>query len=140
MHFSVFACADQEGVQGSGPPLENYKICILAILVRTPEKSQSYQATVLCMANIGPQAKRHLNGVSLSGRLWPAYSGIWLLSPLINLKKGVKVGPPLTKLSGSAHDLYMRINLELSLHKSPLLTPLRPMEFTIKFDMVHCCR
>ena len=33
---------------------------------------------------------------------WPAYSGIWILSPTKN-KKNVKVGPPLTKLSGSAH-------------------------------------
>ena len=33
--------------------------------------------------------------VSLAGRWWPAYCGIWILSsPLINLKKVVKVGPP----------------------------------------------
>ena len=55
-------------------------------------------------------SKRHLNGVSLACRWWPAYSGIWILPPLIKLtktKKKVKVGPPLlTKLSGSAHDFY----------------------------------
>ena len=28
-------------------------------------------------------AKRHLNGVLLAGRWWPAYSGIWILSSLI---------------------------------------------------------
>ena len=40
-------------------------------------------------------------------RLWAnddyAYSGIWILPPLIKKKSVVKVGPPLTKLSGSAH-------------------------------------
>ena len=39
-----------------------------------------------------------------------AYNGIWILPPLINSlkqqqqKKNVKIGPPLTKLSGSAHE------------------------------------
>ena len=47
---------------------------------------------------------------------WPTYSGIWILSPLINLKNKtkkttVKVGPPLTKLSGSAHDTYSVLSL-----------------------------
>ena len=46
-------------------------------------------------AIIGTPAKCHLNGVSLAGRLWPAYSGIWILPPLINKKtqKNFKVGP-----------------------------------------------
>ena len=30
-----------------------------------------------CQATIGPQAKRHLNGVSLAGRWWPAFTTIW---------------------------------------------------------------
>ena len=46
----------------------------------SPEKSQSYQASIPCWAIIGPPAKRHLNGVSLAGRWWPAYSGTWILS------------------------------------------------------------
>ena len=29
-------------------------------------------------------AKRHLNGVSLAGQRWPAYSGVWILSFIIN--------------------------------------------------------
>ena len=46
------------------------------------------------MANIGTLAKSHLNGVLLVGRGWPAYSGIWILSPLIKLKKKhVKLTP-----------------------------------------------
>ena len=30
--------------------------------------------------------KYHLNRVSLAGRLWPAYSGIWIPHPLIYLR------------------------------------------------------
>ena len=76
-----------------------WKIGFLSILVRFPLKSQSYQASIRCWAISGTPAKRHLNGVSLAGQWWPAYSGVWILTPIINLKKVVKVGP----LSGSAH-------------------------------------
>ena len=31
----------------------------------------------------------HLNGVLLAGRRWPTFSGIWIIPPLINLKKTV---------------------------------------------------
>ena len=51
----------------------------------SPEKSQSYQASIKCWAIIGTPAKRLLNGVTLASRWWPAYSGIclfWILSPL----------------------------------------------------------
>ena len=58
-----------------------------------PEKSQGYQASIQCWATIGPQAKRHLNGVSLMGRSWPAFSGIWILSPHFNLKKVSELDP-----------------------------------------------
>ena len=34
----------------------------------SPEKSQSYQASIQCLTIIGPPAKRHLNGVLLAGR------------------------------------------------------------------------
>ena len=41
-----------------------------------------------------------------------AYSGIWILLPLINLKKNlVKVGPPLSNLSGSAHGLKLILGM-----------------------------
>ena len=33
-------------------------------------------------AIIGLPAKRHSNGVSLAGRLWPTFCDIWILSPL----------------------------------------------------------
>ena len=55
---------------GSGLPLENNKA--IGFLIDTGldlvEKSQSYQDSFLCLATIGPPAKRHLNGVSLVGR------------------------------------------------------------------------
>ena len=38
-------------------------------------------------AIIGTVAKRHLNGVSLAGRRWPANSGIWIIPRPSNLKK-----------------------------------------------------
>ena len=101
-------CGSREGDRGSGPP-PPWKILkikgFLAIQVWIPWKSQSYQAMIECWVIIGTPAKRHLNGVSLAGRWWPR------LYPLIKWKKRkkeinvVKVGPPLTKLSGSAHEV-----------------------------------
>ena len=88
----IGSCADPEG--GSGPPSPPplpWKITkiygSLAILVRIPLKSQSYQSSIQCWAIIGPPAKRHLNGVSMAGRCWHSKSGIWILPPLIKLKK-----------------------------------------------------
>ena len=99
------------GSRGSAPPpptLENHKnIGFLAILVRIPLKSQSYQASIQCRAIIGTPAKRRLK----------------FDHPHIKLKKKekknvVKVGPTLTKLFGSAHadyglDLANRLNSAL---------------------------
>ena len=93
-------CADPEGEAGGrDTPWKITNIWgSLAILVWIPLKSQSYQSSIQCWAIIGPVAKRHLNGVSLAGRWWPAHSGICILPPLIKLNKNVvKVGPPLTK-------------------------------------------
>ena len=60
----------------------------------SPEKSQSYKCTSPAF-NVGPPSARH--GVSLAGRWWPAYCGIWILSsPRINLKKSCQSwNPPL---------------------------------------------
>ena len=52
-----------------------------------PSKSQSYQSSISCWTIIGPPAKRHFNGVSLACPWWPAYRGLWILPPLIQLKK-----------------------------------------------------
>ena len=79
------------------PPLKITKKGFLAILVQKPWKSRSYQVTIQCWAIISTSAKRHLNGVSLVDWRWPAYNGIWIL-PCQNWT-------PLTKLSGSGHEL-----------------------------------
>ena len=92
----IYSCADPEGGGGSGPPpgkVQKYMVSLklfLAILARTPLKSQSYQSSIQCSVLIGPPAKRHLNGVSLAGHWWPVNSGIWILPRLIKLKKNNK--------------------------------------------------
>ena len=47
----------------------------------SPVKPQSLQANIHSWATIGPPVKRHLIGVSLAGRWWPTYSGIWIPLP-----------------------------------------------------------
>ena len=59
--------------RGSGPPppplRKSQKIRVSKqYWSRSPEKSQSYQASIQCWAIISPPAKRHLNGVSLAGQ------------------------------------------------------------------------
>ena len=91
----------QTGGGGGGtgcpdPPLENYKnIGFLSNTGLDPLKSQSYQSSIQCWAIIGPPVKCHLNGPLLVGRWWPPYSGIWILHPLINLKKALSKLDPL---------------------------------------------
>ena len=78
------------GGRGSGPPLKNHKnIGFLSNTGSIPWNSQSYEAIIQWWAIIGKPAKRHLNGNSLAGRWWPAFSGIWILSP--SLKNIVRV-------------------------------------------------
>ena len=55
------------GGQGSRPPLKNHKN-----IGDFSNMCQSYQASIQCRVIIGTLANRHLNGVSLAGRLWPA--------------------------------------------------------------------
>ena len=76
-------CGSGGETGGPDPPLENHKyIGFLAILVPIPLKSLSYQASFQFWAIIGTAAKRHL--ISLAGRRWPAFSGIWIISPPSN--------------------------------------------------------
>ena len=96
-------------------PLENYKN--IGFLCNTGPDSLKITKLPIQHPMLGhhrPAIERHLNGVSLAGRWWPADSGIWILPPLIKLKKNnnnnkkknvVEVGPPLTKMSGSAHGM-----------------------------------
>ena len=68
--------------------------------------TKSYEAIIQWWAIIGTPAKHHLNDVSLTGRCWPAFSGICFLSPSLKKLSVLQswTGPPLTKLSGSSHD------------------------------------
>ena len=83
-----------QGVQTLPPEKSQNSRVSKQIWSRSSEKSLSYQASIQCWAIISTPAKRHLNGVS-----WRAYSGIWILPPVI--KNVVKVGPPLTNFSVS---------------------------------------
>ena len=109
---SICSCADSEGVGGTGgpDPPENHKhIGFYSITGLDLLKITKLQSKHLMWAIIGLSAKRHFNGVSLVGRLLPAYGGFWSLAPLEKTKqtknKLIRVGPPLTKLSESAHDV-----------------------------------
>ena len=65
------SCADQEGWdRGFGPHLKNHKN-IGFLSNNGPEpliKSQSYQASIQCLTNIGMPAKCHLKSVSLASQ------------------------------------------------------------------------
>ena len=84
------SCVNPEGGGGTGgldpPPWTiNKKIGLLCNTC--PDPLKNHKATKPAF-NVGPfsgtPAKRHLNGDLLVGRWWPAYSGIWILPPLIN--------------------------------------------------------
>ena len=108
-----FPYADPEdGTGGPEPPYKNQKnIGFSCNIGPGPLKNHSYQASIQCWAIIGTPVKRHFMefryailwrfaGGPLIARLW------WYLDPPSPhfLTKNVKVGPPLTNLSGSAHD------------------------------------
>ena len=93
---------DQEGGGGvdwwSGPPLKNLKAlgfrrktCMPTGLGRLENHKNTHQEF-----NVGPSSaapvKRHLNGVSLAGRLWPTF--ICLLGFLRNSGTCMRAGPP----------------------------------------------
>ena len=89
--------------------------------------------------------KCHLNGVSLAGQWWPAFNGIWITSPLTNWKKGPqKVGPPLKKLSGSAHVLWSHSSFMRHKNVSCLQLLLSSVDILYKqfgqrSEMTKCC-
>ena len=89
------------GGTGGPDPLENYKnIGFLSNTGPDPLKITKLPIQRSMLDNHRPASETPFK---LAFR-WPANSGIWILSLLIKLKKNVvKVGPPLTKLSGSVH-------------------------------------
>ena len=68
-----------------------------------PLKNCSYQASIQCWAIIGMPAKRHLIVFRLQVDVGPLIVVLGSSLPSSIAKKVVKVGPPLTKLSGSVH-------------------------------------
>ena len=83
-----FKCGKQHMLRT--PLLKNHKtIGFLATLVQIPWKIIKLPSQIHCRAVIGTPAKRHLNGVSLAGRSWPAYIAVWILS-LSSLTKKTK--------------------------------------------------
>ena len=87
------------------PPLKNHKN--IGFLSNTGPVPLKNQASIQCWSIISPPAKHHLNGILLAGRCWPTFSGILILSPSLSEEKNVRVGPPLAKLSESAHETIL---------------------------------
>ena len=111
--FRRLPCADREGGQGSGPPpLKNHKnIGFSSNTGPDPLKNCSYQSSIQWWAIIGTPAKRHFMAFRWRADDDPLIVVLGSFLPSSKKKKKkkkkknvVKVGPPLTKLSGSAHD------------------------------------
>ena len=97
------------GGQGSGPPppLKYHKnIGFSSNTGPDPLKNRSYQASIQCWAIIGTPAKRHLMAFRWRADDGPLIVVLGSSLPSSTKKKVVKVGPPLTTFSGSAHEPY----------------------------------
>ena len=79
MHCPV-PCADPEGGQGSGP-LSNTR--------SNPLKFSEHPSQHSTLCHHRHASETPLKGVSLAGQWWPAFSDIWILSPLKKKKKNV---------------------------------------------------
>ena len=77
-------CGSGGGQGARIPPRKSQKYRFFSNTGPVPFKSLSYQASFQFWAIIGTAAKRHLNGVSLAGRRWPANSDIWIIPPPSN--------------------------------------------------------
>ena len=77
--LALLAWADPEGgTGGQTPPEKSQKYRVSKqIWFGSSEKSQSYQASIQCRVIICLPGKHYLNGVSLAGRWWLAFSCIW---------------------------------------------------------------
>ena len=100
------------GGRGSGPPPPSEKSQNIRFLSNTGEDPLKNHKTTKPAFNVGPSLARQRNAIKIAIR-WRAHNG-----PLIVLfgsylpsstKNVVKVGQPLTKLSGSAHARSDRI-------------------------------
>ena len=111
--LEYYACADsEEGTGGPDPSEKSQKYRVSQqFWSGSPEKPQSYQASI---SNVGKSSAGQRDAIKMVFR-WRANDGplsvLFGSSPLIkkkNKKKVVRiVGPPLAKLSGSAHVMSM---------------------------------
>ena len=103
---AAISCADPERGTGVRTPLpENHKH-ILFPSNTGPDPLKNHKATKPAF-NVGPSSACKRNAIEMTFR-WRADGGPHIVvfgSPLQLKKTVVKVGPPLTKLSGSAHAL-----------------------------------
>ena len=100
------SCEDPEGETGGPDPLKNHKN--IGLLRNTgPDPLKNHKATKPAF-NVGPTSASQRNPIELVF-CWQADDGPLIVLfgsflPSSTKKKVVKVGPPLAKLSGSAHD------------------------------------
>ena len=101
------AYADPDEIRGQGVRKITKNIGFLSITGLDPLKITKLPRQHSMLGHHWPPAKRHLNGVSLVGREWPAFSAI--LDSLFPHKITCQSLTPLAKLSGPAHVLYFAI-------------------------------
>ena len=88
------------------PPEKSQNIRFSSNTCLDPLKNRSCEASIQCWAFIGMPAKRHLMAFRWRVDDGPLKVGLGSSLPSSTLKTNVvKVGSPLTKLSGSAHEL-----------------------------------
>ena len=83
-----FMWGSREGDRGFGLPLENYKN--IGFLSNTGPDTLKITKLPIQHSMLGhhrPTNETPFNGVLLAGQWWPVNSGIWILPPLIKLKK-----------------------------------------------------
>ena len=109
----------QRGDRGSRPPPENHKLWSLFTILG-PDLLKNHKTTKPAF-NV-PSSSPRLASETLfaDGPMTSRFIAIWILSPLIKTKqihtKNIRVGPPLAKLSGSAHVLSQMAEINHVVH------------------------
>ena len=92
-------------IQVRTPPEKSQNIGFSSNTCPDPLKNRSCEASIQCWAFIGMPAKRHLMAFCWRADDGPLKMGLGSSLPSSTLKTNVvKVGSPLTKHSGSAHE------------------------------------
>ena len=66
--YETYSCADPERGQGVWAPLKIHKVIRFLSNTGLDRQKKSFQASIYCLAIVGPPAKRHFNGVLLADR------------------------------------------------------------------------